>query len=124
MYRKRLESKKFIVVVSRIMSAYVCVSFLIFFCLVYIQTNFIMKNKDPHGPPLLTYRPYANGSISSSQILHYSFSFCQPLLDLHPDSFLFLSPFSLYKLDWGQMCVYLMTLSLKLCQLTFLYLRI
>ena len=40
----------------------ICVCLLLnIFCLVYMRTNFIMKNKDPHGSLLLAYRPYANG---------------------------------------------------------------
>lgn len=104
--------------------AHVCVSIFTFVCTLYKhrQIHFFIKKKASSSRTTgLPRRPSTMWVSFWLTLFHDSFPFSTLFPALH--QLLLSSSWSLCKLEWGRMCVYLMKLSLKLCQSTSLYLR-
>lgn len=99
--RKKVYSGDRWLVGSRVCVSMCVFTSLIFFCTVYMSTNFIIKKKEErcskgHLALHTADRPSTRWMCFWLSDLTLLFPLCQPLLALHPDSFLFLPPFSVW----------------------------
>lgn len=106
---------------SRIMCVHAHVCFLLDVSLHRMCKNntstLLWKTKLLSGPPSLPDMPYMKRVCLWLRVSQYSFLFVS-FFQRSIYSLLFLPSLAWYKVDWEQMCVYLMKLLLKACHLT------